>query len=171
MSTFEAFNSMLSEFFGDLAETFDEYTAISDAKLLLDNLLVVDKCTEMPMRKLVEAFSPHKDLIMNKDPKIFEVCQIPLVTDAGFNLSQEWESLEEDNQEAIWNYVQQLFLTGTTVLSLDSNMLNSIEGLAKGCIDKVNSGEMSEEDAKNPMVILQEMMKNPDIVKAFGKSD
>ena len=170
MSTFKAFNSMLSEFFADLADTFDEYTQISDAKTMLDGLLLADEGNEMPMRKLVEVFSPHEKLIMDKDPEIFRVCQIPLITDAGFNLSNEWSTLEEDNQEAIWNYVQQLFLTGKTVLSMPQEMLSSIEGLAQGCIDKVQSGEMSEEDAKNPMVILQEMMKNPDIMNAFNGS-
>lgn len=171
MSTFKAFNSMLSEFIGDLADTFDEYSALSDAKRMLDVLLASDEGNEMPMRKLVEVFTPHKDLIMNKDPEIFVVCQIPLVTEAGFNLSTEWATLEDDNKEAIWNYVQQLYLTGSTVLGMSGDMLSSIELLAQGCIDKVQSGEMSEDDAKNPMVILQEMMKNPDLMKAFNGSE
>jgi len=170
MTTFKAFNSMLAEFFGDLADTFDEYQSVSDAKTLLTGLLAVDENTKVPMEKFVSVFSPHKDLLMAKDKKLFEVCTIPMVSESGFDISKEWETLEEDNQEAIWGYLHQLFLIGSTIQGLDSSLLSSIEGVARDCIDKVSSGEMTEEDAKNPMVIVQEIMKNKDLMKALGSN-
>ena len=54
MTTYKAFNSMLSEFFCDLADTFNEYDVITDAKVMLDGLIVADECTEIPMEKFVD---------------------------------------------------------------------------------------------------------------------
>ena len=170
MTTFKAFNSMLSEFFGELAETFDEYQSVSDANTLLNGLIAMDGETDVPMKKFIEVFKPHNDLLMAKDKKLFDVCKLPMVSDSGFDMSKEWSTLEEDNQEAIWGYLHQLYLIGSTILGLDSKMLSSIEGVAQGCMDKVARGEMTEEDAKNPMVIVQEIMNNKDLMSAFGNS-
>lgn len=170
MTTFKAFNSMLSEFFGDLADTFDEYQSVSDARALLTGLLSVNDETDVPMKTFIGVFSPHKDLLMAKDRKLFDVCKIPMVSESGFDISREWDTLEEDNQEAIWGYLHQLFLIGSTILGLDSNLISKIEGVAQGCMDKVASGEMTEDDAKNPMIIVQEIMKNKDLMEAFGSS-
>lgn len=168
MTTYKAFNSMLSEFFCDLADTFDEYDVITDAKVMLDGLIVADECTEIPMEKFVDVFKPHADLIMSKDPKLFDVCEIPMVSGGGFDMAKEWTTLEDDNREAIWNYIQQLFLTGTTILSMSGEVLSSIVSLAQGCMKKVESGELTESQAQDPMVILQEIMQNPALMSALN---
>ena len=170
MTTFKAFNSMLSEFFGELAETFDEYQSVSDANTLLTGLISMDGETDVPMKKFIEVFKPHNDLLMAKDKKLFDVCKIPMMSDSGFDMAKEWSTLDEDNQEAIWGYLSQLYLIGSTILGLDANMLSSIEGVAQSCMDKVSRGEMTEEDAKDPMVIVQEIMKNKELMSAFGNS-
>lgn len=168
MTTYKAFNSMLSEFFCDLADTFDEYAVISDAKVLLDGLIAADDSTDVPMNKFVEVFKPHASLIMAKDSKLFDVCEIPIIAGGSFDMAKEWKDLEEENREAIWNYIQQLFLTGTTILSMSGEVLSSIETLAQGCMNKVQSGELTESQAQDPMVILQEIMQNPELMNALN---
>lgn len=168
MTTYKAFNSMLSEFFCDLADTFEEFAVITDAKTMLDGLIAADDCTQMPMQTFVDVFKPHADLIMSKDASLFDVCEIPMITGGGFDMAKEWTALEEDNREAIWNYLQQLFLTGTTILSMSGEVLSSIESLAHGCMKKVESGELTEKQAQDPMVILQEIMQNPDLMTALN---
>jgi hypothetical protein len=170
MSTFKAFNAMLSEFLGDLAETFDEYKAVSDANAMLAGLLAVNDSTDAPMKTFIGVFTPHKELLMAKDKRLFDVCKIPLVDQSGFDIAKEWSSLEGDNQEAIWGYLHQLFAIGSTIMGLSPELLSSIEGVAQGCMEKVSRGEMTEEDAKNPMVIVQEIMQNKELMAAFGGS-
>ncbi|CAM9209320.1 unnamed protein product [Pylaiella littoralis] len=171
MATYKAFNSMLSEFFCDLADTFDEYGVIADAKSMLDGLVSADGSTKLPMTTFVEVFQPHAELVMSKDPKLFEVCGIPMISDGGFDMAKEWVDLEEGNREAIWNYLQQLFLTGTTVLSMSGDVLQSIESLARGCMQKVEDGELTESQAQDPMIILQEIMKNPELMNALSSTN
>ena len=168
MTTYKAFNSMLSEFFCDFADTFDDYSVITDAKTMLDGLIAADECTTIPMEKFVEVFKPHSELIMAKDAKLFDLCEIPMISGGGFNMATEWKALEDDNRDAIWNYIQQLFLTGTTILSMSGDVLSSIESLANGCIKKVENGELTESQAQDPMVILQEIMQNPELMNALN---
>jgi hypothetical protein len=168
MTTYKAFNSMLSEFFRDLADTFDDYTIITDAKVMLEGVIATDECTTVPMETFVDVFKPHADLIMAKDPKLFDVCEIPMIASGGFDMAKEWKDLEEDNREAIWNYIQQLFLTGTTIMSMSGEVLSSIESLANGCMKKVESGELTESQAQDPMVILQEIMQHPELMTALN---
>lgn len=170
MTTYKAFNSMLSEFFGDLADTFDEYVVITDAKNMLDGLMSADESTKLPMKTFVDVFQPHAKLVMSKDPKLFDVCEIPMISGGGFDIAKEWAALEEENRDAIWNYVQQLFLTGTTILSMSGDVLKSIENLAQGCMKKVENGELTESQAQDPMIILQEIMKNPELMNALNTS-
>lgn len=170
MTTYKAFNSMLSEFFVDLADTFDDYDVITDAKIMLEGLIGTDESTPIPMEKFVDVFKPHADLIMSKDPELFRVCEIPMVGGGGFDMAKEWTTLEEDNREAIWNYIQQLFLTGTTILSMSGDVLSSIESLAQDCMKKVEKGELTESQAQDPMIILQEIMQNPDLMSALNTS-
>lgn len=168
MTTYKAFNSMLSEFFCDLADTFDEYAVITDAKNMLDGLIAADECTTIPMEKFVDVFKPHTNLVMAKDSKLFDVCEMPMISGGGFDMATEWSALEEDNRDAIWNYIQQLFLTGTTILSMSGDVLSSIETLAQGCMKKVEAGELTENQAQDPMIILQEIMQNPELMSALN---
>ena len=170
MSTYSAFNQMMVSFFSDLAETFEEYSVISDAKTLLDGALSLNSDTDVPMKTFVEVFKPHEALIMAKDPSLFDVCEIPMISAGGFDMASEWKTLEDDNKEAIWGYIQQLFLTGNTVLQLDPKMLGSIETFAATCLKSVEDGSMTAEDAQDPMKILQMMMANPEMMASFGGS-
>ena len=170
MTSFKAFNSMLSEFLGELADTFDEYQSVSDARTLVDGMISMNGDTDVPMKMFVEVLRPHSALLAAKDKALFDVCKIPMVSDSGFDMSKEWPTLEEDDQEVIWNYLGQLYMIGSTISGLDKEVVSTIEGIARGCIDKVESGEMSEEDAKNPMIIFQEIMKNKELMASFGVS-
>ncbi|CAM9816856.1 unnamed protein product, partial [Ectocarpus sp. 4 AP-2014] len=120
----------------NFSATFDEYVVITDAKILLDELISADKCTTMPMNNFVDVFKPHADLVMTKNPE--------LISGGGFDKSKEWTALEDENKNAIWNYLQQLSLTGQTILSLPGDVLSSIESLAQGCMKKVEDGELTK---------------------------
>ena len=168
MTTYKAFNSMLAEFFCDLAETFDEYDVIKDAQTMLDGIIAADECTSMPMETFIEVFKPHADLIMTKDAKLFDVCEIPMIASGGFDMAREWAALEDDNRAAIWNYIQQLFVTGMTIFSMSGEVRSSIDTLAEGCMKKVENGELTESEAQDPMIILREIMKSPELMGALN---
>lgn len=45
---------------------------------------------------------------------------------------------------------------------------SSMESLANGCMKKVENGELTEIEARDPMVVLQEIMKNPELMNALN---
>ena len=166
--TFKAFNTMLLEFFNDLSDVLEEYEAITSGKSHVQSLIDDDENTREPLEQFVSNFVDHENLIMNKDDGLFDAATFPFIDTDKFRMVDVWKTLDEDNKVVIWNYIHQLFLTAKTVSSMTPKVLDSIESLAKGFLSRVEDGSLSEEDAKDPMIILQEMMKNEDIMKAFG---
>lgn len=163
--TYQSFNNMLCEFISELSQTFDEYDDLSKANDALTALMAIDNTVAHPMETFYKTFSEHSTLIMNKDPVLFDKCEIPY-TDS-FDLSKEYSESDGDTQEAIWNYLMQLFVTATTVQNMPDEMLTSIESVANVCMEKVKSGEVTEEEARNPLFIMQQLQQNPEMLKAM----
>lgn len=137
MSTVQAFNTMLKNFLEELAQVFPEETQI---RLFLDGFDALTTLTPRgPLDMFVEALSPHAGLAMAKDPALFEKLQFP----GGIDFKKLWQSDVSDNtREAIWQYINLLFLLGTTVRSMPPEMLESIETVAKNCADQVQNGQL-----------------------------
>lgn len=137
MSTVQAFNTMLKNFLEELADVFPEEPQI---RLFLDGFDTVVALTPRgPLDMLIEALAPHADLAMAKNPELFAKLQFP----GGIDFNKLWRSDISDNtREAIWQYINLLFLLGTTVQSMPAEMLQSIETVAKNCADQVQSGQL-----------------------------
>lgn len=163
--TFKSFNNMLLEFVTELSETFDEYTVLSNAKTTLAGLLSMDESTEVPLNSFHDIFAEHADLVMAKDKSLMSACKLPFLET--FDMEKAYNESDEQTREAIWGYVQQLFITATTVKTLTPEMFQNIEALADACLSQVKDGSVTEEQAKNPLFILQQMQSNPDIMKAI----
>lgn len=163
--TYQSFNNLLCEFVSELSQTFDEYADLAKANEALTGLIALDDTVTLPMETFYKTFAEHSTLIMNKDPVLFEKCAIPY-TDS-FDLSKEYKESDTDTQAAIWNYLMQLFVTATTVQNMPGEMLSSIESVANLCMDKVKSGEVTAEEAQNPLFIMQQLQNNPEMLKAM----
>ena len=163
--TFKSFNNMLLEFVTELSETFDEYTDLSKAKSTLTGVLSLDESTEVPLNSFYGMFAEHADLVMSKDKSLMSACKMPFLE--SFDMEKAYEESDEQTRSAIWGYVQQLFITATTVKTLTPEMFKSIEALADTCLSQVKDGSVTEDEAKNPLYILQQMQSNPEIMKAI----
>lgn len=136
MSTVQAFNTMLKSFLEELADVFPEETQI---KLFLEGF---DALTALnaraPMDMFIDALTPHAQLAMAKDPSLFTKIQFP----GGIDFNRLWASDISDNtRDAIWQYINLLFLLGTTVRSMPAEMLQGIESMAQSCADQIQNGQ------------------------------
>ena len=95
----KSFNHMLSEFVGNLSETFDDIEELQTAKTALSSMLEVNDEVEIPLNTFHELFSPHSDLIMKKDPSILQHVQIPLAD--GFDMKAAYNESDEETRDAI----------------------------------------------------------------------
>ncbi len=137
MSTVQAFNTMLKNFLEELADVFPEETQITTFLEGFDALVALSP--RGPMEMFVDAVAPHSTLAMAKNPELFKKLKFP----GGIDFDKLWSSDVSDNtREAIWQYINLLFLLGTTVRSLPTEMLDGIETVAKNCAEQLQSGSL-----------------------------
>lgn len=138
MTTLQAFNTLLRNFMHELCQTFPEDATLS---LSLDGLDALVKANaRKPLELFMEAVGAHAQLILTKDPALFAT---PLTLSGTLDLKTYWDSpgLSDASKDAIWQYLQQLYLLGSTVSALPAEMLTAIESMAQECASKIESGE------------------------------
>lgn len=138
MTTLQAFNALLRNFMDELAQTFPEDATLSASLTGLDALVKAN--ARKPLQLFMDAVGAHAQLILTKDPALFAQ---PLTLSGAFDLKKYWDSpgLSEASKDAIWGYLQQLYLLGSTVSALPPEMLGAIETMAQECASKIESGE------------------------------
>jgi hypothetical protein len=138
MTTLQAFNTLLRNFLQELSMTFPEDATLAVALDSLDALIKAN--ARKPVELLMEAIGPHAQLLLTKDPALFDA---PLTISGTLDLQTYWTSpgLSDASKDAIWQYLQQLYLLGSTVSALPAEMLTAIESMAQECAGKIERGE------------------------------
>ena len=124
MTTVKAFNEMMGQFLDELSATFPEEEAVK-------------KALEAPRtRETFETFmkqvSPYSNQLMQKSEAFF--CDENEFV-AGLNLKALWssEGVSENTKAAIWQYVQTMYILGTTINMFPPETLSMIETAAEAC--------------------------------------
>ena len=138
MTTLQAFNTLLRNFLHELTQTFPEDSTLAVSLDGLDTLAKMN--ARKPLEIFMEAIGAHAQLLLTKDPALFRT---PLTLPGNLDLKTYWDSadLSEASRDAIWQYLQQLYLLGSTVSALPPDMLTAIESMAQECASKIESGE------------------------------
>ena len=64
-----------------------------------------------------------------------------------------WGKMTPNTKDATWQYLQTLYMLGTTIVSIPQETLTMIESLAKDCADKIENGdEEIDQDALMKML-------------------
>jgi hypothetical protein len=137
MTSVTAWNDMMEQFLAELHTTFPEEKAIKKYMTSFDILRKSNprKCIDGYMSEVTKI----QEKIMNKDESIFTDFNCELIKE--LNISQYWtKDLSGSTKDAIWQYLQTLFILGTTITMIPQETLNSIESIASECADKMQSG-------------------------------
>jgi hypothetical protein len=145
MASVTAFNDMLSQFLVELHKTFPDETGIKKMTASFEMLkktnprLVVDG--------FMKGVTPYADKISAKDEKFIleEIEKIDLLKD--LNIKSYWDRMSPNTKAATWQYLQTLYMLGTTITAIPAETLNLIEGIAKDCADKMQTegGEIDQD--------------------------
>ena len=145
MASVSAFNDMLSQFLVELHKTFPDETGIKKMTASFEMLkktnprLVVDG--------FMKGVTPYADKISAKDEKFIleEIEKIELLKD--LNIKSYWDRMSPNTKAATWQYLQTLYMLGTTITAIPAETLNLIEGIAKDCADKMQTegGEIDQD--------------------------
>jgi hypothetical protein len=136
MSTITGFNDMMEQFLEELVQTFPEEPAMKKYRNAFEILRKSNarSCMENFMMNI----SPYSKQVMAKDASFF--MNNPEVF-KDFKLATIWtDDLSENTKNAIWQYLQTLYILGNTISALPENTLNMIEKIAKQCAGEMNAG-------------------------------
>ena len=145
MASVTAFNDMMGQFLVELHKTFPEEKGIKKMMTSFDVL----KSTNP--RLVVDAFmkgvTPYAEKISAKDESFLlkEIETIDFLKD--LNIKSYWERMSVNTKGATWQYLQTLYMLGTTITSIPDDTLKMIEGIAKECADKMETdgGELDQD--------------------------
>ena len=140
-----AFNDMLTQFLVELHKTFPEEKGIKKMTTSFEMLKQTNP------RLIVDGFmkgvTPYADKISAKDETFLleEIEKIELLKD--LNIKSYWTRMSENTKAATWQYLQTLYMLGTTITAIPAETLSLIEGIAKDCADKMQTdgGELDQE--------------------------
>ena len=145
MASVTAFNDMLSQFLVELHKTFPDETGI---KKMTTSFEMLKKTNP---RIIVDGFmkgvAPYADRISAKDEKFIleEIEKIEMLKD--LNIKSYWARMSPATKAATWQYLQTLYMLGTTITAIPAETLSLIEGIAKDCADKMQTegGEIDQD--------------------------
>lgn len=139
MASVSAFNDMMGQFLVELHKTFPEEKGI---KKMLSSFDVLKSSNP---RLVVDAYmngvSPYADKISSKDDTFLlkEIDSIDFLKD--LNIKSYWTRMSPNTKDATWQYLQTLYMLGTTITSIPDDTLKMIENIAKDCADKMQNGD------------------------------
>jgi hypothetical protein len=127
---------MMEHFVDELVQTFPDVPNFKKYQMVLQ------MARKANPRKIMTAFmdsvSPHSTKIMAKDETIWanEALTIDFLKELQINTIWTPE-LSNNTKDAIWQYLQTLYILGTTISMLPQDTLDMIEKVAKQCVDNM----------------------------------
>jgi hypothetical protein len=128
------FNNAMKNFLQELTVTFPEQT---DVKSFYDNFdALVSLMPAKPAEVFMEAVKPHKQLLLERDPRLFDELDFP-----GINFRQMWEmeDVTDNTRDAIWQHLSMLYMLGGTAQGVTPELVQTLDEKIAACIDGENN--------------------------------
>ena len=156
MASVSAFNDMMSQFLVELHKTFPEEKGIK--KMLTSFDLLKSTNPRLVVDGYMKGVSPYADKISAKDETYLleEIENIDFLKE--LDIKRYWSKMSEGTKGATWQYLQTLYMLGTTITALPADTLSQIENIAKGVADNMQSGN-GELDQDALMQMMGSMLK------------
>ena len=156
MASVSAFNDMMSQFLVELHKTFPEEKGIK--KMLTSFDLLKSTNPRLVVDGYMKGVSPYADKISAKDETFLlaEIENIEFLKE--LDIKRYWSKMSPNTKGATWQYLQTLYMLGTTITALPADTLSQIENIAKGVADNMQSGD-GELDQDALMQMMGSMLK------------
>jgi len=156
MASVSAFNDMMSQFLVELHKTFPEEKGIKKMLTWFD--LLKSTNPRLVVDGYMKGVSPYADKISAKDETFLleEIENIDFLKE--LDIKRYWSKMSEGTKGATWQYLQTLYMLGTTITALPADTLSQIENIAKGVADNMQSGD-GELDQDALMQMMGSMLK------------
>ena len=130
MTTLKAFNEMMGQFLDELHETFPEEEIIKAAKNSPRDRKTFDN--------FMAAIGHYSAELMRKDDAFFTADNKFI---QALNLHVIWasENATPNTKDAIWQYLQTMYILGNTINMFPPETLNMIESAAESCAQNMKA--------------------------------
>jgi len=156
MASVTAFNDMMSQFLVELHKTFPEEKGIK--KMLTSFDLLKSTNPRLVVDGYMNGVSPYADKISAKDETFLleEIENIDFLKE--LDIKRYWSKMSVGTKGATWQYLQTLYMLGTTITALPADTLSQIENIAKGVANNMQNGD-GELDQDALMQMMGSMLK------------
>ena len=156
MASVTAFNDMMGQFLVELHKTFPEEKGIK--KMLTSFDLLKSTNPRLVVDGYMNGVSPYADKISAKDETFLlnEIENIEFLKE--LDIKRYWTKMSEGTKGATWQYLQTLYMLGTTITALPADTLSQIENIAKGVANSMQNGD-GELDQDALMQMMGSMLK------------
>jgi hypothetical protein len=157
MSSLGTFIQLMDQFLCELMEVFPEEKKLKSYHMKFEAL----KSTNP--KKVLELFmnsvTPVSEYIVNKDETLFTSDKTTWFSD--IELDKLWVSgITENTKNAIWSHLNTLYIIGTTIQNIPSDLMKNIEELAQSCAENMDgSGGNMKMDPMQLMSAMKNIMK------------
>ena len=139
MASVSAFNDMMSQFLVELHKTFPDEKGIK--KMLTSFDMLKSTNPRLVVNGFMDGVTPYAGKISAKDETFLleEVENIEFLRD--LDIKKYWGNMSTNTKAATWQYLQTLYMLGTTITSLPDDTLSQIEKIAKGVASQMQDGD------------------------------
>jgi hypothetical protein len=145
MASVSAFNDMMGQFLVELHKTFPDEKGIK--KMLTSFDVLKSTNPRLVVDGFMKGVSPYADQISAKDDKfLLEECsKIDFLKE--LDIASYWGRMSSNTKDATWQYMQTLYMLGTTIMALPPDKMAQIEALAQGVASQLQDegGELNED--------------------------
>lgn len=157
MSNINAFTETLKEFLNEMVKTYPEEEALQEKLDTINDLN--DKGLKKMFKRLVDDLKSVSDDITSKNGDCFKEGKCKFFDD--MNMENVWKIDVDDNtRNAIWQYLNTLFILGTTIQAIPPEMMSTIEKMAQDCASSMAKNTGDGEEQEIDMEALMAGMKN-----------
>ena len=156
MASVTAFNDMMGQFLVELHKTFPDEKGIK--KMLTSFDLLKSTNPRLVVDGFMSGVSPYSDKISSKDETFLlkEIETIDMLKD--LDIKSYWNRLSQNTKDVTWQYLQTLYMLGTTITSISADTLSQIEEIAKGVASQMEGGNGGELDQDALMKMMGGML-------------
>jgi len=130
---------MMSQFLVELHKTFPDEKGIK--KMLTSFDMLKSTNPRLVVDGFMNGVTPYAAKISAKDETFLldEVENIEFLKE--LDIKRYWSKMTPNTKNATWQYLQTLYMLGTTITALPDDTLSQIEKIAKGVADQMQNGD------------------------------
>jgi hypothetical protein len=124
------FNKYAKEFLNKMRLAFPEEKKIQEYIIMFTCLEAVNP--EEPVKVFMDSLKPYGMQIMKKDENYFKADQYVNKAESlsgKIGLISHWNSMSHDTKEAIWSYMQILYISGMGAIGQTHELQDLVKGL------------------------------------------